>query len=119
MSRTDPQFNLRIPEALRDKVMAAAKDNKRSATAEILARLEGSFSEQEGFDGSRAAGPKKDMLVIGADGPGARPITRAEIWDVLGQAIEQALDEMTIGSPPDGGPSTSSRQKPRTGRPKK
>lgn len=43
MSRTDPQFNLRIPEALRDKVMAAAKDNKRSATAEVLARLEESF----------------------------------------------------------------------------
>lgn len=43
MSRSDPQFNLRIPEALRDKVMAAASENKRSATAEILARLEESF----------------------------------------------------------------------------
>lgn len=46
MSRTDPQFNLRIPELLRDKVMAAAKENKRSATAEILARLEESFTPQ-------------------------------------------------------------------------
>lgn len=43
MSRTDPQFNLRIPEALRDQVMSAAKENGRSATAEILARLEVSF----------------------------------------------------------------------------
>ncbi|WP_124303174.1 Arc family DNA-binding protein [Pseudomonas chlororaphis] len=43
MSRTDPQFNLRIPEALRDQVMNAAKENGRSATAEILARLELSF----------------------------------------------------------------------------
>lgn len=43
MSRTDPQFNLRIPEALRDQVMVAAKENGRSATAEILARLELSF----------------------------------------------------------------------------
>lgn len=43
MSRTDPQFNLRIPESLRDKVMAASKENGRSATAEILARLELSF----------------------------------------------------------------------------
>lgn len=44
MSRTDPQFNLRIPEELRDRVMAAAKTNKRSATAEIIARLEASFT---------------------------------------------------------------------------
>lgn len=44
MSRTDPQFNLRIPEELRDRVMTAAKTNKRSATAEIIARLEASFS---------------------------------------------------------------------------
>lgn len=44
MARTDPQFNLRIPEALRDKVMSAAQESKRSATAEILARLEESFS---------------------------------------------------------------------------
>lgn len=43
MSRTDPQFNLRIPETLRDQVMVAAKENGRSATAEILARLELSF----------------------------------------------------------------------------
>ncbi|MGG5223529.1 Arc family DNA-binding protein [Pseudomonas syringae pv. coryli] len=47
MSRSDPQFNLRIPEALRDLVMVAAKQNKRSATAEILDRLERSFNEPD------------------------------------------------------------------------
>lgn len=46
MSRSDPQFNLRIPQELRDRVMEAAKENKRSATAEIIARLEQSFAEQ-------------------------------------------------------------------------
>ncbi|MDP2746196.1 Arc family DNA-binding protein [Pseudomonas sp.] len=45
MSRTDPQFNLRIPEELRDKVAEAAKENRRSATAEIIARLEASFQQ--------------------------------------------------------------------------
>ncbi|WP_090312016.1 Arc family DNA-binding protein [Pseudomonas linyingensis] len=45
MSRTDPQFNLRIPHELRDRVMEAAQANKRSATAEILARLEASFAD--------------------------------------------------------------------------
>ncbi|UZZ08946.1 Arc family DNA-binding protein [Ectopseudomonas mendocina] len=50
MSRKDPQFNLRIPELLRDKVMGAAKANKRSSTAEIIARLEASFdAEAAGF----------------------------------------------------------------------
>lgn len=118
MSRTDPQFNLRIPQALRDKVMAAAKENKRSATAEILARLEESFSEHEGFDGARAAGSKKDMVVI-TDDPQARPITRAEIWDVLGRAIEEALDGMTTGSPPNNSPSPSAGPKSRARHPKK
>ncbi|MFG5862701.1 Arc family DNA-binding protein [Metapseudomonas sp. CR1201] len=47
MSRTDPQFNLRIPEELRERVMSAAKANKRSATAEIIARLEDSFLREE------------------------------------------------------------------------
>lgn len=47
MSRTDPQFNLRIPESLRDMVMEAAKQNKRSATAEILDRLERSFTDPD------------------------------------------------------------------------
>lgn len=46
MSRSDPQFNLRIPEALRDLVMNAAKENNRSATAEILARLEASLVKE-------------------------------------------------------------------------
>lgn len=43
MSRTDPQFNLRIPAELKGLVEDAAKKNKRSATAEIIARLEESF----------------------------------------------------------------------------
>ncbi len=45
MSRTDPQFNLRLPDDLREKVRTAAKANRRSVTAEILARLEKSFVE--------------------------------------------------------------------------
>ncbi|WP_447896739.1 Arc family DNA-binding protein [Stenotrophomonas acidaminiphila] len=44
MARTDPQFNLRIPIDLKVKVEEAAKANGRSATSEILARLEQSFA---------------------------------------------------------------------------
>jgi len=50
MSRTDPQFNLRIPEELRDKVTVASKANKRSATAEIIARIEATFAIDEALN---------------------------------------------------------------------
>lgn len=43
MSRNDPQFNLRIPQNLKDQVELAARKNKRSATAEIIDRLEATF----------------------------------------------------------------------------
>lgn len=64
MSRTDPQFNLRIPESLRDKVMAAAKENGRSATAEILARLELSFIVAAPTDDLLPAAKAKQMAEI-------------------------------------------------------
>ncbi|WP_282091343.1 Arc family DNA-binding protein [Epibacterium ulvae] len=44
MSREDAHFRLRIPEDLRERVREAADENKRSMTAEIVARLEKSFS---------------------------------------------------------------------------
>jgi len=44
MSREDPHFRLRFPNDLREKVEAAARENKRSMTAEIIARLEASFA---------------------------------------------------------------------------
>ena len=88
MSRSDPQFNLRIPEDLRDLVMVAAKQNKRSATAEILDRLERSFTETDEMGVSDldrmnpehpfySPGPNpqittkihKDRLITGLDGP--------------------------------------------------
>ena len=43
MARNEPQVNLRIPEALKSELDAAAIKNKRSLTAEIVARLEASF----------------------------------------------------------------------------
>ncbi len=43
MARSDPQINLRIPSALKERVEAAALANRRSMNAEIAARLEQSF----------------------------------------------------------------------------
>lgn len=85
MSRTDPQFNLRIPEALRDKVMAAAKEKGRSATSEILARLELSFigeaPQQELLPASRA----KEMATIARQSvPG---VVKKRVLDGINQAV--------------------------------
>ncbi len=44
MSREDAQVNFRIPHALKHKLVQAAHVNKRSVTAELVARLEESFA---------------------------------------------------------------------------
>lgn len=45
MSRTDPQFKLRMSAALRAQVEQAAKEARRSLNAEIVLRLEASFAQ--------------------------------------------------------------------------
>ncbi|WP_088694822.1 MULTISPECIES: Arc family DNA-binding protein [unclassified Rhizobium] len=47
MARDDLFFRLRIPEELKRRVFAAARANDRSMTAEINARLEGTFSSED------------------------------------------------------------------------
>lgn len=43
MARSDPQFNLRMSSDLKARIEAEAAKNKRSATAEIIDRLERSL----------------------------------------------------------------------------
>lgn len=45
MSRTDPQFKLRMPPELRAQVEQAAKAAHRSLNAEIVIRLESTFAQ--------------------------------------------------------------------------
>jgi len=45
VSRTAPQFKLRMSAQLRDKVEQAANEARRSLNAEILIRLEASFAQ--------------------------------------------------------------------------
>jgi predicted HicB family RNase H-like nuclease len=47
VSRTDPQFKLRVPPALHSQVEQAAKAVRRSMNAEIVARLEASFAKEQ------------------------------------------------------------------------
>lgn len=43
--QTDPQYKLRMPPELHEKLKAAAKDNHRSMNAEIVARLQSTFGD--------------------------------------------------------------------------
>lgn len=43
MSREDPQFRIRLPAELKEKIEGVAKDNGRSLNAEIVHRLATSF----------------------------------------------------------------------------
>lgn len=45
MSRTDPQFKLRMPAGLRAQVERSAWAARRSLNAEIVIRLESSFGQ--------------------------------------------------------------------------
>jgi hypothetical protein len=44
MARTDPQVNFRIPAPLKDAIEAAAAASNRTVTAEIVSRLDESFT---------------------------------------------------------------------------
>ena len=45
MARTDPQFNVRMPADLKEKIEEAAKKNGRSMNAEIVYRLQQSIDD--------------------------------------------------------------------------
>lgn len=45
--QTDPQYKLRWPKELREKVAQSAKEHNRSMNADIVARLEQSFELSE------------------------------------------------------------------------
>ena len=60
MKQTDPQYKLRLPNELKDRVESAAKESGRSMNAEIVSRLEASFADAE-----PPAGPTLEILKLG------------------------------------------------------
>ncbi|CAI3110726.1 hypothetical protein MWMV17_MWMV17_00641 [Acinetobacter calcoaceticus] len=54
MARTDPQFNLRVPQELKQQVEDAAKESGRSINAEAVHRLEESFLRSTNFSNNQA-----------------------------------------------------------------
>ena len=49
MARTDPQINIRLPLGLKEQLGVAARANTRTMNAEIVQRLEASFSGEVWF----------------------------------------------------------------------
>lgn len=92
MSRTDPQFNLRIPADLKERVEQAAKQSKRSATAEIIARLEQSFAE-EAATPRLTRGVDKQLLLESIK----NPLPGLDAYEAIDRAIE-ALQAVKIRS---------------------
>ncbi|BEL80148.1 TPA: Arc family DNA-binding protein [Serratia marcescens] len=43
----DPQFNVRMPQELKEKIAALAERNKRSMNAEIVAAIEAAIEESQ------------------------------------------------------------------------
>lgn len=73
MTREDPQMKLRLPAELKDRLAAAADDNSRSLNAEVVLRLEESFSA-----------PKSSRKAIALDEP---------TIDALADRIAALLDD--------------------------
>jgi hypothetical protein len=48
MARTDPPFKIRMPDELKARIEQAAISNRRSMNAEIVSRLDASFSQGSG-----------------------------------------------------------------------
>lgn len=47
MSREDPQLKVRLPQDLKDKITASASNLGRSINADVVARLEESFENNQ------------------------------------------------------------------------
>ena len=50
MKQTDPQFKLRLPSELKERLDAAASANTRSVTAEMVNRLSATFDIEEALE---------------------------------------------------------------------
>ncbi|WP_321905109.1 Arc family DNA-binding protein [Paraburkholderia tropica] len=66
MARNDPQVNIRMPQALKEKLEAASAEMNRSLNGEIIDRLEASFETAQGVEISSKS---LDKIVAGVVRP--------------------------------------------------
>lgn len=80
MSRSDPQVNFRIPVELKARLEAAAEQNKRSITAELIARLAETFAIEDALE----------SVAPGASITGTAGLI-ADMHDQLGERDDEAV----------------------------
>jgi len=98
MKQTDPQMKLRFPPELKAQIEASAKENNRSMNAEIVARLQESFTEKRFTEGRMTALEIKslmtEMTLTGTMLGLMQQIPRSEESDALTQQLIDRLDAM-------------------------
>lgn len=109
MKQTDPQFKLRIPPELKDRLDLMAEKNSRSLTSEILLRLETTVALDEiigamkfgGFQAAPELIPK--LWSENEELYDARETFRKQIRDEFSKMLESRIDllESRLLSLPD------------------
>jgi hypothetical protein len=90
-----PSYPLRMPKELRDQLAESAKKNNRSVNAEIISRLEESFSpsakdeDQAGHAKATTRISKDKIWVIKEED---RPVTKRDLDAAMMDAMMRALD---------------------------
>lgn len=119
MKQTDPQFKLRLDEELKAALTAAAKQNQRTLSAEIVARLQASFDAPPSMEAVTLANmmamqyaqehgiPQSEALSVlvmkGVNDKNKHVAYLAVESGVTPQEMRQALRILEEGSAPDAG----------------
>ncbi|AZD07572.1 hypothetical protein C4K26_2169 [Pseudomonas chlororaphis] len=134
MSRIDLQVNFRMPASLKDELEALAKRNRRSLTAEIVARLERSVGDTDEMgisDRDRlnpehpfyhpvteplpvTRGISKEKLLASLDQE--RPVTKKDLNEAVMEAMLTVMSALKDG--PLGSSEAAKGPKPRKKYPK-
>ncbi|RRV41279.1 Arc family DNA-binding protein [Pseudomonas sp. o96-267] len=98
MTKPDLQVNFRMPADLKAQLEEAARQNNRSTTAEVVARLQESFTEKRVAEGRMTALEIKslmtEMTLTGTMLGLMQQIPRSEESDALTQQLIDRLDAM-------------------------
>lgn len=90
MSRQDPQTHIRLPAGLKARVELAASENRRSVTAELISRIEHSFTNP-----APASSPSQVISSLGVRVEGHRVfISEALAVDCIKSVILRGLLDM-------------------------
>lgn len=82
-----PDFRVRIPEELKEKIRASAEEYNRSMGADIIARLEASFSAEEESPPKPISVPFDDSFLKDAG------LTREQFGAFVRKSISDSLKD--------------------------